>query len=726
LLTAEWLWNFFRQSFENDANKYSVVTETHNAHIKTVQNKGVNYEKVFKGILLLNALRCTYDNEKVQPSEANIRRLFEGEPWAAETDEILTFFNHNQIIQKDPLDNYIIEFSSLPIKEVNAEKKQQESIFTHAGRPDATKIISLEQGSKDAVARLFGAEGLIRKSEIIWLSCAYDEFAINNRLKGGTGFRSDSSLHIALFLAVTEQEQFGAVEMMRRLAVANPDVLFVSFASAMDNDGMQWDRFISYVATQQVAQRHALHEQAEANKKKAAQSLENWVTRLKSGNVTLYFRDTEHESTYASLARYINEQIIHQIFTAGAEAVEDLRTAPMTFWREQISKKAAEVMLSKPNRDLAEGEFRGQWAPAKQLFRDNSGDHIVDERMQLKPDADPSHPLTQIQKRVDELIAKAREQRPGGFNLGSILLPLTSAPFGLYGNYPNMAMLGFALRKYLGEFNNADVGTTVNAEDLRDKVEDIFKFWRREGAASPDRSLEVRFGTKAERDLKDLLVRLFNLSRIPGVPELTSIKNVRWGINEYCSKLVRRPLWSLRHTGANETLLDGIYCIVELLATEEPTQEKISATLDTLRSNEYDILELVQKKDAYEKGFLNFIKRVEDVQLKEEWMPELLNEFLPSALQSDISFWNEQDVKDKVKSFYIKKITPAPAAPQGTPALNNSVPPPPALPPPPPETLAKVKTKIKSASNIDKLRATLEQVLEKFPGTATLIESTLE
>jgi hypothetical protein len=722
LLTADWLWDFFMESFENDSAKYSVVTDTYNSRLSTVKVRGENYLKVFKGILLLNALRNISSIERVQPSQDNITRLFSGEAWSVEVETILDWFNQNQIIQKDPLDNFVIEFSALPLREVTEEKRRQSSQISNAEKPDAIKALSLENNAKEQIARILGPDELLRKSELSWLAACYDETKLNAYLK--QAFHSGSSLHVALLLSVNEQEQFAAVEKLRKLTVDEKfaDAVFVSLAAVLDNDGMQWERLVGYLAMQQVAQRHSLQEQADSNKKKVTQLLEAWALRIKGGNATVYFRGTEHSTTCGSLAKYMNEQVSHQIFTAGVETLSALRAAPMTFWKEQISKKAAEIMLSKQTRDMAEAEFRGQWLPAKHIFRDENGEHVVDDKMQIKVTADANHPLVQVQKKVDELIERARERRPGSFNLGTALQPLTEVPFGLYGTYPNMALLGFALRKYLGEFNNDDVGTTVSAEDLRDKVEDIFKFWRKENA-TPGNSLNVRFGTKAERDLRDMLVRLFDLTKIPETPELTSIKNVKWGIIKYCDIKAGKPLWSLKYADVHGAALRGVIGIVGLIDTEEIAQEKVGELLAALRESEYDILELVRKNDTYQRGFAAFVKSVENVQIKDEWMGELFA-FLPCALQGSVGMWKEQEVREKVKDFFIRKINPQPESvtPSVAPQPPTQLP----APQPLPEKIEVARKKIQVASNIEKMRATLELVLEKFPASAEVIESNIE
>ena len=117
LLTADYLWDFFTETFKNDPIKYGSVIETYTSNIANVTSKGVVFAKVFKGVLLLNAMRGIFNNdlvEKAIPSKSNILRLFQGESFNDSLESILDYFDKNQIVRKDPLDNFLIASTSLP------------------------------------------------------------------------------------------------------------------------------------------------------------------------------------------------------------------------------------------------------------------------------------------------------------------------------------------------------------------------------------------------------------------------------------------------------------------------------------------------------------------------------------------------------------------------------------------------------------------------------------
>jgi hypothetical protein len=161
--------------------------------------------------------------------------------------------------------------------------------------------------------------------------------------------------------------------------------------------------------------------------------------------------------------------------------------------------------------------------------------------LNIKATAPANHPLVLVQNEVDKLLTKARKTYSSTFNLGQVLQPLCDAPFGLYSNIPNVALLAFALRKYQNELYEASVGTPLTADNLRDKVVEFFK-------NPTSNKLTVRFGSKEEKELKEKLVNIFDLTTIQGV-STDSIDQVCWGIQEYCTKKSKYPLWSLKYFG---------------------------------------------------------------------------------------------------------------------------------------------------------------------------------
>ena len=716
LLTANCLWDFFLESFLSDSIKYGIVTETYHAHINNVANQGLQYEKVFKGILLLNAMRNTFEKEQVLPSNKNIKYLFSNEDFEDELDTILEYLDKNQIVQKDPSDNFLIAFSSLPATEINEEKKRAEAHYK-----DALTILEFDPSHKQNLTKWFD-DTLIRCAEYCFLSCSADEYFIKSRLN--KEFKQPYSLHIALLFAMDDEERQAMSDTVARLAKEDfQNVLFVVFAESLNEDLLQRQRFIDYVATQTVAKRHNSNDQAQTNQKNANQIVLNWLNRLRQGNCTLYFNTNEIPLTSNNTAQHINQNIIFKIFSSGLEIMQSMRQRPTTFYKQQNSQKSAEVMLCAIDRDDAEKKFTSQYTPAKFLFKNDNDDYIVEPDLQLK-DISTSHPLILVQNKVDELLKKAKQQHTATFNLGQVLSPLTDLPFGLYSNIPNVALLAFALRKYQKELYNAEVGVPITADNLRDKVVDLFSYWQN---GKNESKLRVRFGSKEEKELIDILIAVFDLRNVPEVGELSSIKNVRWGIAYYCKHKSKYPLWCLKYI---ENALEGVNKLIDQIVNvvhkEDAQTEQIKQLLKSIKEYQHDLQRLLLSKDTFEKGFRTFVNGIESVTIENDWWNEL-SKYLSERMGEEIGWWKEADVESKVKDFYIKKMTPAPQPnPQPTPQPSDSPVPTTPKTPVPTDRVNAVRNKITQANlPTPALKWVLVQVLDNFPETADLINENL-
>lgn len=713
LLTADSLWDFFFDAFSSDTIKYGIVTETFHAHINNVSNQGLAYTKVFKGVLLLNAMRNTFVKDQVLPSSSNIKLLFSNEEFENEIDSILDFFDKKQIVQKDPSDNFLIAFSSLPVTEINEEKKRAESHYK-----DALQVLDFDPNHRGNLIKWF-EDTLIRSSEFCFLSCSTDEYLIKSRLT--KEFKHPYSLHFALLFAMDEDERQSAIDTVKQLAQEDfPNTLFVVFTESLNEDMLQYQKFLDYVVTQTVAKRHNSNEQAQTNQKNANQIILNWLNRLKQGNCTLYFNSNEFALTANNVAQHINQNIICKIFSNGFEILQSMRQRPSSFYKQQNSQKSAEVMLCALDRDDAEKRFTSQYAPARSLFKDDNDDYVVEQNLEIKKDISANHPLILIQKKVDELLEKARKTYSSTFNLGQILQPLCDIPFGLYSNIPNVALLAFALRKYQNELYEASVGVPLTADNLRDKVVEFFK----NGTSN---KLNVRFGSKEEKDLKDSLIAIFNLQKVPEVGELTSITNVRWGIVHYCKHVSKYPIWCLKYTDSfsNEinSLIDQLFL---LISSDNVHTEQIKSLLKLIKEYQHDLQRLLLSPNIFEKGFKNYINGVETVKIDDTWWSEL-SMYLSERLPGEIGFWKEADVASKVKDFYIKKITPTSVAePTSVPSPGTPVQPT-VVQPVSQERIHKVRNKITQANlPTPALKWILVQVLEKFPETVDVINENLE
>jgi hypothetical protein len=645
LLTADCLWDFFLETFSADSIKYGMVTETYHSHIRNIETNEVSYAKVFKGILLLNAMRSIFEKEQVLPSSKNIKYLFSNEDFDEEIDVILDYLDKKQIVQRDPADNFLIAFSSLPVNEINEEKKRVEAHYK-----DALAILDFNSNQKQNIKKYFD-DTLIRVGKCCFLASA-EEYLVKSRLD--KEFRDETySVRIALFFAISEQERYSMLDFANRLSNDNAfqDTIFIVFNEVFDNDEQQKLKFIQYVASYQVAARHNSPEQAQTNQKNANSIVSNWTNRLlKQGNYILFFNGQENIGTTSSIAQYINQNIGFKIFSSGIEIMPSMRQKPMTFYKQQNSQKSAEVMLCAIDRDDAERKFNSQYTPAKFLFKDDNDDYIVEQNLQLKPDISNSHPLILVQQRVDELLAKAKLQYTGVFNLGTILYPLTKAPFGLYSNIPNVALLAFALRKYQNELYNAEVGVPITPDNLRDKVVDLFKHW--EGAKNENK-LRVRFGSKEEKDLKEDLIKIFDLQNVPEV-DLTSFDGVRWGIRAYCKKY---PLWSLKYSDSSSDILNkAIDLIVDITQKGDITAEQIKKVNKIIHEQKFDLQKLLLNPTAFESGFKKFINEIDATIADNNWWDDLRNNLL--QMPSEIGFWKETDVENRVLRFVNEKNKP--------------------------------------------------------------------
>jgi hypothetical protein len=265
LLTADKLWDYFLDEFTDDSVKYGIVTQTYFDRNKIVAALGLNYEKVFKGILLLNAMRLIVENaDKIMPSTKNIKYLFEGEDFENSLDEILDYFDKNQIIQRDPSGNFLIAFASLPQNEINTAIKRAESNYS-----DIIKIIGYDKIQNENSLKNLLEDSLLRQPAFAFLSCSEDNLRLRSYIKNA--FKEPYTLNIALLFAMDIAEKQKMAEELKVLSATDDykNVIFVLFDEVFENNGRQKSRFYYYVATADVARNHNSREQQQVNDKNA-------------------------------------------------------------------------------------------------------------------------------------------------------------------------------------------------------------------------------------------------------------------------------------------------------------------------------------------------------------------------------------------------------------------------------------------------------------------------
>jgi hypothetical protein len=723
LITADFLWDYFLEEFVNDTRKYAVVVANFNAHKTIVADKGVDYEKVFKGILLLNAMRYAMgsrssESPKILPSSQNIKYLFEGETFNTPIDDILEYFHQSSIIRRDPSDNFLIATSSLPLEEINREREKAIAAYS----TDIIKIIDFDTLNKEEIKKeIFGTD-LVRQPKFSFLSGSYNDSYI--RSLTNSAFKDTFyTLNIALLFSMNNAEKALLLEKMTTLPSAEEykNVIFVVFDEVFDSNGSQKRDFIEYIASARAANNYPNYrEQATADNKNANKIITNWIARLKQGTTTVYFRadkNTINASGFA-VARHINTAINYKIFSSAIDAMSSMRNTPTPqFWGVKMATSAAEIMLAAKDRDEAKNKFN--ITLAKKLLEDEKGDWIVEQNLEFKTDAPQNHPFILTQTKVDELLKDAKKQNIT-FNLGAVLQPLTKPPFGLYKNMPSMAVLAFVLRKYVKELTDNSV--PIDNTNMRDKVEEIIKYWEKGGN---DSKLRVRFGSEEERKLKDLLIKIFNMETLKDAPELTSLINVRWGVVAYCTQKAKLPLWCLKYSKSltKPDLLKLINNLTLLIKDDTIKAELVNSTLHLINQYSFDLKTAVNPQN-FEEGFKYFIKD-SAIDIQDDWWDEL-RDFFNQTLQES-GRWQELEVIQTANRFYLEKTKKTDPVPD---PISQPIP----MPTPPTvsismgERVSRAKNKVANASNSSSiaLKNVLLQILEKFPQTAEIIDDNLE
>lgn len=725
LITADFLWNYFLEEFINDTRKYAVVIANYNAHKTKVGDKGIDYEKVFKGILLLNAMRYAMgskssESQKILPSSQNIKYLFEGETFKTSLDEILEYFHQSSIIRRDPSDNFLIASSSLPLEEINRERDKAAAMYS----TDIIKIIDFDTQNKDEIKKeIFGTD-LVREAKFSFLACSYNDSYIRN-LTYSTFKDTSYTLNIALFFSMNNVEKVMFLERMSALSVTDvyKNVIFVVFEEVFDSNGSQKRDFIEYIASACAAVKYPNYrEQATADNKNANKIITNWITRLKQGAATVFFRGDKNtvNTSGFTVAKYINTSINYKIFSNAIDAMPSMCNTPSPqFWGLKKHPTAVEIMLFAKDRDEAKNKF--SITLARKLLEDEKGDWIVEQNLKFKPTAPQNHPFILIQAKVDELLTKFKKQNTI-FNIGAELLPLTKPPFGLYKNMPSMAVLAFTMRQYVNILTDNSV--PIDNTNMRDKVVEIIKYWEKGGNES---KLRVRFGSEEERKLKDILIKIFNMDTLKDAPELTSLINVRWGVIAFCTQIAKLPLWCLKYSKSVTkpdllTLIDNLSLLIK---DDTIKGELVTSTLHLINTYSYDLKDAINPHN-FEEGFKYFIKVKSAIDIHNDWWFEL-KDFFNQTLQES-GRWQELEVIQTANRFYQEKTRKIDPEPEPDPYIISHKPTLPTVSDISEERIYRAKNKVVNASegSFLELKNVLLQILEKFPQIAEIVDDNLE
>lgn len=675
MLTADRLWDFFLPSFEADSRCGTFIA-TWSSYRERVERQDSNYLRVFKVILLLNALGVGLDREgkadKLAPTADNLRLIFADDRWVEPVlESVLGWLDGQNIVNCNVMGEYKISSSNYDPAEVQREKQKIEAEYK-----TAVRFLEYVEDQKRMFVQMFDAPStsnpagtLYRPAEVL-LCSAEDNEALMRSMLQKHATRKPNHLHLVIVLALRPENRDEVMNRLQDFAVSIPGlVIMLPDETLGEKTTMQ---FINALTALKVSKIHFNDKDAEENNRQATQHIKNWIQRLKNGTYRIYFGDKCYDDGIVQNAnRLINGTIAYKIYPQGFEAIKSYRdgSTNATFFKVGSAlSMTKQVMEARTRANML--DFKGSNRPCQQVF-EFGGNNLVDDVCGMSDvDLKGDSWLAAVCRKVDECMTKARANYADRFSLSEVLSDFVKVPFGFFQTPACYAALTFALRKHRTDLFIPSTSQVISEEKLEEMIAILFKGWQ-EGASEPNNKLLLRFGSKEESKITELLGQVFTFKNIPGINpnEMKSLGMAKWGIQEFCKSVVGLPLWSVKYCpDATSTLRQYVDEIISLLEMENPTVEKIKAVVPHVDSARVDLHDLLTKKANYGEGFARFIADIDGVMIDEDWHGELMEE-LRQKLPSETAFWRETDVENCVLKFYNRKIRPAEPAP--TPAVGG-------------------------------------------------------
>lgn len=458
-----------------------------------------------------------------------------------------------------------------------------------------------------------------------------------------------------------------------------------------------YTRFVDSLAHSLVAESHFNKTEATEYQKAAHQFIVKWIQALLNNTYTCYFNNVAYnEGTVAQIPDLLNYKLSVKAYPHGFESVKEFgkKGVKDNFFVDKNCPKVIQQILEAQSASQITSHG-GNPEPIRYIFEDN-GNTLLTPAGELSDYAKNSDLwITNVCRLMDKCMEDARKKYNDRFSLGDVLAPFVSEPYGFFTSFANCAALSFAIRKHKEDLFVPGVSQPISDDKLSDMLVEIFKAWTKDGKADSPNKFLLRFGSPEETQLKELIVDLFDLVKVPGinVKEIKSLENAKWAVQEYCKTKTMQPLWTLLHVPSiPQDQKDAIKDLIYIFEQENPSVDKIKAVYKKLKLDNVPLNIILTNMANYQTGFRAFVNGIEEAPIKPEWwneMPEAID-----TLPSEIAFRKEADVRQKIVAFYIKKTTKSAVIPSGPDPKPTS---PPTTPVPPASSrMSEAKDKIKS------------------------------
>lgn len=640
-LTAEYLWDFFYNIFDKSTDDIiSSSVKRYKLKFNTLKKEGNKYLVIFKVILLLNVLFKKANVEKddlAVPSRENIKNVFIGSFYENDVDSVLTYIDNNDIINESHDNLFELTTNALPAEEVNQEiKKLEQNLYL--------KDLIDENRTKEI--KDFISKKTHRKIEIAINSGDIKENKFINDLENGV-FNKKGYLHMFLFLCKTPEE-FSSINKIREDVLEKGFLkgeVFVVSEAILEKHNL--DNYLKSKASAIVADKHNHAGDVDLYNKRAKECIDDWVEDIKRKTVSWYLNEDSGRLELNAFINKLNSDLSKSIFYCGLENIQKVQSYK-NIWPDTVAKAQAEKYITSKNFNQLYDSLRGLDKKTLGMLYDNNSNLIIEETtLKLKDNAPEKHPLNLIQLKVDELLSNVNKKRK--FNLGTVLMPLLDAPYGLYPSKCNVAALSFCLRKYVNQLYD-NKGYSLDETRMKNMIVTLFDFWQK---GRKQHELKVRFGSEEENELTNLLIELFNLDIDS---EIQSIKNVKWGIRDWI-KSKKAPLWLFKYAENYNTNLNGIFNSLALflkpndLDEDASDDQLIKKCYAELKSNKIDF-KLTLKNDS-SVLFGRFVKNL-NCDINKIKLETLLN-YLIETMPEEIDYWDENKIGLEITKWVTQK-----------------------------------------------------------------------
>lgn len=700
-ITADYLWDYVVEEFNENVAKFGAVTERFNTYRAQIENAGDIEYRVFKGVLLLNALNNIANHDDVTPSEGNILRLFEGTPFSQFVPEVLNLFDTKGYIQRAPGNIFSIQFTALPTKEIEDAK---EKLRTHDFRY-ISQILNFDGAAAKEVDKLL--TNLCRPYSFKFYSLDVNEYTLLNKIENGSKEAKGYEIFLALLFGKTPTE----ISVLRDIAEkASADTrfnntVFIVFDAPLTEKN--YERFIEYQANAKIAQKFTFTDQYSAHIKNARKMVEDWISKeVRQVNFYLYLRGVPNTYSASKLTSTLDRSIAPLIFPRGPEGLDKCVGKSKTFWKKESTKKIVQLILNFNSKQDVLAELNNQQSLVKILFEES-----LDDNLEFKQDIDTEHsPLYLVCRVVDSKIKHADKQSL--FNLAEKFEELSRPPYGLFETCSCMAMLAYAMRKHIGKMFDTG-GKPREAQHLVEDVVDIFKCWEK---GTPNPKLSYKFETKEEGMICKGLIKVFGLTAQNGYNDISSLTDTRWTILHKYSSSMGYPLWALKYDvptslkGSDngeraKQIIDDILTICFETAHRNP--QMMSALAESLKTLDFELRSWVHDTNAFKQGFETFLMSDPHVSLKQEDIQEAFD-YIKQNMPREVGEWRKDDVELHLKNWGLskkQKPTSAPSTPQG------SAPTPPPTHPTPGK-IEEAQNKVRSITSVSEAQDILLRLID--------------